>query len=350
VALVVAACGAGAPPAVSLPADVPAVESRPSAPVTLLGDCRVIGSGERRREGDDGAPFEVFGSNEARVPAFVIARPEHAHVVWSHFPARADDGRTRARVDLGGQEHVRYSGYADLYGRTFTITTRMDSVAGHLWARAGAPADVMAATAGGDVYVRVPAPFEAPRTIVVKGNCGALLYDPDVPDTAPNERAADVVNASRSFELFASPTSARPFTTVTLAPEQLVSFQVFERRAGFVRVGADEGYVVIDAWVPASEVVQVSGRGVLRPLRPTPATFRFSGAAHVERDTPLYVGDPPEALRGAVVERNASVLVDARWRTTIEGRAVVAFAFADGLVVAPEGSHLWIAEDAVRGP
>jgi hypothetical protein len=343
----VVACGGARVPEVSLATPAPANSA--VTPATLL-ECTIVGTGERRREGEDADefPFRVFESEEAREPVFVIARPDLAHVTWSHFPERA--GRGRAQVGLGGQMHVRYDGFADLYGRTFTATTRMDSIAGHLWAHGGSPIDVMSATNGGDVFASVQTPFKAPRTIVVQGNCANIVYEPTFPPRASKERNITAMSDGPSFRLFASPASGRALTTIT--PEASVVFDVVERSGEFVRVTGDEGHIGFDAWVLAADTRAFSGGGQLHGVHRTrPPSVRVDGSktARVARDTPLYVsGDEGAvAVRHALVEHGAVVAYDPARGQTADGREVVPFEFVDRFIVAPEGRDLWIARDVV---
>ena len=328
-----------APPESALPS--------PATHATLLADCRIEGTGERAGEGDE-VPFEVFESNDAAAPAFVIAHPEHAHVAW-RFPARADDGRTRARIEIGGQAHVRYAGFANLYGRTFTTKARMDSVTGHLWARAGSPIEMMSDAESGTIFARVATPFAAPKTIVVSGNCADVVYAPDLTSTPPKQRA-DAINRAPTVRLFASPTAATSFATIT-AGDRGIGFEVLERREDFAHVAAQEAHIGIDAWVRASDISEISGRGFFESRASQPPTQRMSGPsrARVKRDTPLFMGDAflLDAIAGAFVEKDAMIVYDASAEGDAKAPNLVAFSFEDFFIVAPEGKRLWIARDAL---
>ena len=154
-ALVLMACGGGTRVSeVSLALPVPAATT--GSPATLL-ECTIVGTGERHREGEEPFPFRIYESENAPQPAFVITYPSIAHVTWSHFPIPTHGGHGRAHAAIAGQG-VRYEGFADLYGRTFTTTTRMDSVDGHLWAHAGSPIDMMSAS-NGEIFGSVRTPF-----------------------------------------------------------------------------------------------------------------------------------------------------------------------------------------------
>jgi hypothetical protein len=337
------ACGGGSRPAeVSLA--LPAPVTSAAQPATLL-ECTIVGTGERPRDGEDPFPFRVYASEDAPMPVFVVAHPEIAHVTWSHFPIPQHAGRGRARAAFGGQSHVRYEGFADLYGRTFTATTRMDSVDGHLWAHAGSPIDMMSASRG-EIFGSVRTPFKAPHDIVVHGNCANVIYEPSVPKRVA-KGSFDVETQSASVRLFAAPSSPRPFTTI--APLDPVPLVIVERKNEFVRVTADEGNIGFDAWVLASDVHEISGDGRLGFRRGVSAGLRAGGGtkALVSRDTQLYVGDEPTALRGAVVERGAIVHFVPREAVTSNGRELIPFLFEDAFIVAPEGERLWIAKDVV---
>lgn len=311
-------------------------ETAPPAVAQTVLACTIVGTGERRRDGEE-YPFRVYDSEDAHLPVLVIERPELVHVTWMHFPER---GHGRSRFSIGGQSHVRFEGFTDTYGRTFTITRRMESVAGHLWAHAGSPADVISANAKGEIFVNVETPFKAPRTIVAQGNCSDLVYQSEFPERAAKERHPNAA-AAKPFRLYASPTVARPFTTIS--PSSLVRFDFIERSGDFVHVTGDEGHVGFDAWVPSSEIGEYDGPG--SPLRGhltgAPAVDALGPRKRVLRDTPLFVGDEPEPLRGAIVEKGALVV------THEESGAMVEFEFSDGLIAAPEGGHLWIAKDVV---
>jgi len=107
-------------------------------------------------------------------------------VTWSHFPARVDEAHGRARIELGGQEHLRFTGYALLKGRTFSTRQRMVAEHGHIWARAGAPVEMLAVE-GGIAVVEVGTPSYLPRSLRVRGACGALAYEPEEPDHPPTK-------------------------------------------------------------------------------------------------------------------------------------------------------------------
>ncbi len=344
-AFVLVACGGGSRAAeVSLALPAPSIAA--TTPATLLG-CTIVGKGERPREDEDPIPFRVYASEDAPVQVFVIGDPEIAHVTWSHFPVPQHGGRGRARVAIGGQARVRYEGFADLYGRTFTATTRMDSVDGHLWSHAGAPVDMMSAS-NGEIFASVRTPFRAPGAIVVHGNCASVIYEPSVPKRVTKPRSFDDESASPSFRLFATPMSARAFTTIT--PRDAVPLVVVERKNEFVHATADEGNIGFDAWVLASDVHAISGGG--RPvgfLRGVSPTTRAGGGikGYVSRDTLLYVGDEPVALRGAVVERGAVVHYVPREAVMAHGRELIPILFEDLFVIPPEGERLWIAKDVV---
>jgi hypothetical protein len=344
-AVVLLACGGPSRvPEVSLALPVPSATS--ATPATLL-ECTIVGKGERWREGEEPFPFRVYESEVAPQPLFVIEHPEIAHVTWSHFPTPQHGGRGRARAALGGQAHVRYEGFADLYGRTFTMTTRMDSVDGHLWAHAGSPIDVVSASSG-EIFASVRTPFKAPRDIVVHGNCANVIYEPTVPGRVPTARTTTMMSDAPSFRLFATPSSGRAFTTIT--PTGSVRLEVVERKDELVRVTADEGNIGFDAWVLASDIRESDGGGRLGGSHRTRLpTIRVDGLkkGFVARDTPLYVGDEPAEVRGAFVEREAVVLYNPSGAMSVGGQSIVPFEFEDRFIVPPEGGRLWIAQDVV---
>ena len=336
-ALALCACSASrAPQTVSL-------EARTAAPANAITKtvlrCTIIGTGERLREGEL-YPFRLYAANDARAPVFVIERPELAHVTWQELPERPS--HDRARISIGGQSHVRYEGFADTYGRTFTLTRRMESVAGHLWAHAGAPAYVLSARSNGDVFVAVETPFKAPHEIIAQGNCSDLAYAPVAPERAAKERRPSAA-AGTPFRVYASENDARPFTTVS--PSSMVALDVVSRGAERVHVTGDEGWVGFDAWVPASDVVAYAPAGSLpHEHRPREPRVEPSGRrSRVLRDAQLFLEGEgaPEPLRGGIVERGALVV------TREEDGPLVAFEFVDDMIAAPEGQHLWIAKDVV---
>ena len=341
------ACGGTArAPEVSLALPAPPVTA--TTPATLQ-DCAIVGTGERRREGEDPFPFSIYEREAAPQPIFVIEHPEMTHVAWSHFPVPKAGGRGRARAAIGGQARVRYEGFADLYGRTFTMTTRMDSVDGHLWAHAGSPVDVMSAS-NGEIFASVRTPFRAPHAIVVHGNCANVIYEPSFPRRVTKPRTNVMVSESLSFRLFASPSSAREFTTIT--PSVPVLFELVERKDEFVHVTADEENIGVDAWVLASDVREISGGGRARGSHVAmPPSVRIGGPnkGRVARDTPLYTSstDAPLAVEGAFIERGAVVVFNPADAVTADGREIVPFEFEDRFIVAPEGGRLWIAKDVI---
>jgi hypothetical protein len=349
--LAVAACAAGAPPpAVSLaPVVAPPVQATAG---TLLEECRIAGTGERPPSSGRRLPMlDVYATRDAKDPVLVLARPAEVHVVWSAFPSMPEHG-ARARSALGGQEHVRFAGFAPLEGTTFSTTNRMVAAHGHLWARAGAPVEMMAAS-GGLATARVHSPFVAPESFVVVGRCDAMAYEPEEPKHGkPRAPVTDeaVFNRNVSIDLYEAP-GGRPFTTITFEMARTVSLGVVERRAGFVRVAYEEDDVGFDAWVPKDETAvdwgggSGSGRGYGYS-----SCGGYSSAEHgvLTRDAPLFVGVEPAALSGAVVEKNAKIRYYPYDGRTVGAKTLVPFDFEDFLVRAPHDARMWVARDAIH--
>jgi hypothetical protein len=339
---------------------VPAVYVAPpprTAPVaeaggTLLGECRIAGSGERAQGSLEDAPeFDVFASHDARQAALVVADTATAHVTWSRFPAIPQKD-ARAHVALGGQRHVRFGGWASLSGRTFSTARRMYAEPGHLWAHAGAPIEMMAAE-GGVAIARVASPFVSPKTFLVRGACKGVVYEPEEPAHAkrPDRDAKEsVLNRYASLDLFAAP-KGRSFTTITFENQRSFVLDVLDRRDGFVRVAGDEGDVGFDAWVRAGQVTDDdSGFGTigLSGYGTSSCGGMFSAyRGTLIRDEKLFVGDKPVELRGAVVEKDADILYRPGEAKTVGGHELVPFEFADRMIRAADGASMWVAKDAV---
>lgn len=348
-AIFVTACSSHQVPVVS----VAVLPATPTTPVdeTLLGECRIVGTGERSHwtENSEPSQFTVFASMQAREPSLVIAAPGAVAVTWSHFPSPADHKR-RAQVGLGGQKHIRFDGWSSLEGRTFTAQRRLFAEPGHLWARVGAPVAMLGAE-GRVAVARVETPFLSPKTLVVKGACDGVSYQPDEPERAsPPERKslASAINKSKSLALFAT-ASGQPFTTLAFDGDYTLSLDVMERKDGFVRVMGEAEDVGFDAWVRADDVDEDSIGGLgLHGF----GTSSCGGVISAERgvvnkDTQLFVGKTPVALVGAVVERDAEI----RWQrydeTTLDGRTFLAFDFEDFTIMSADDQRMWIAKDAV---
>jgi hypothetical protein len=318
---------------------------------TLLDECRIVGTGERSTYSKEQPELDVFGSLEARTAAFVIAAPQRAHVTWSHFPARVD-AHGRARVELGGQEHIRWSGYALLKGRTFSTRQRMVAEHGHIWARAGAPVEMLAVEEGVAI-VEVGTPFVSPKELRVRGACSALAYEPEEPEhPTPKPRQSDevVVSQDVALDLFASPSDPRPFTTITTEDAHGIAMDVMEKQGGFMRVAADIDDVGFDAWVRTSDVTgEDVGTGIGLSGFGTSSRCGGSGIVQegvIRRDTPLFVGVVPAALAAAVVEKNADVYF---WSSDeiMDDKALVSFVFADAMITPSGDARFWVAKDDV---
>ncbi len=349
-------------------ANVPSVDitALPGAPAqtdgTLLDECRIVGTGERVTPGKEQPDFDVFASLAARRAAFIIAGPAQTHVTWSHFPARIDEAHGRARVELGGQEHIRFTGYALLRGRTFSAMQRLyaeglapsERQEGHLWARAGAPVEMLAVE-GGAIVAEVGTPFVSPKELIVRGACSAIVYEPEEskhPVAKARTSDESVLNSGVGLDLFASPEEPRPFTTITTEEAELLVMDVIERRGRFVRVAIDIDDVGFDAWVPSSEVTaDVGARGI--GLSGFGTSSRCGGMGNVQegvirRDTPLFVGPSPALLASAVVEKNADVYLSTSEETTVDDKVVVPFTFTDGMLIPPNDARFWVAKDDVQ--
>jgi hypothetical protein len=313
-------------------------------------DCRVEGSGDRRRyTEEEDVPFDVFTGRRAHEVVLVIAVPSEVHVTWSQLPLLATaDGR--ARVEIGGQQHVRYAGYAGLKGRTFSLKQRFAAEPGHLWARRGAPVEVVAFEHG-VLTARVETPFAQPKTLAVRGSCGGIAYVPTEPEQ-PEEKAVPVqgtAGASGSaVDLHAAP-SGKPFVTLTLDPDSGIGFDIIERAGRFSRVRATVGDVEIDAWVPKTQLDENAALG-LHGFG-TGGSSSCGGAMDrgtITRDTPLFVGAKPRPLDGAVIEKDAEIYLDVSSEETVQGHVYVPFTFTDDLIQAPDASRLWVIKDAIH--
>ena len=84
-------------------------------------DRRIEGNGDRSGASDGENPFELFPTRRSHDAVLVLTEPAETHVAWNEFPgAQSDD---RARVEIGGQLHVRWAAYAALHG-LFLLTRR----------------------------------------------------------------------------------------------------------------------------------------------------------------------------------------------------------------------------------
>lgn len=328
----------------------------PTASVTAApppsGECRIVGTGERRTYGEDAYfDFEVFATRDARAASFLVAAPAAVHVTWSRFP-QAGEREARAGVMFGGQKRIRFEGWASLHGRTFSVAKPMYAEPGHLWARAGAPIEMLGADA--DVAIaRVATPFVAPKTITLRGPCESVVYTPQAPEHGEPTQIVSkgtVVNRGVTLPLFAS-TSSQPFTTITLENKHELMMDVIDRRDAFVRVHAVDGEIELDAWVRALDVDE-SDEGTIG-LGGFGTSSHCGGSASyqrgvVVRDAQLFVGKTPSRLVGAFVEKDAEVrFYTGGEEATVDGHVVMAFDLDDGTFRAPDDSHFWIAKDAV---
>ncbi len=313
-----------------------------------------MGTGERHAYYEsDVAEFEVFATREAREPAFLVEHTSVVNVTWSRFP-QVGERNGRASVGFGGQQHIRFEGWASLGGRTFSAAKKMYAEPGHLWARAGAPIEMLGADA--DVAIaRVETMFVAPKTLTLRGPCDSVVYVPQEPDHEHDQEPAieskgSVVNTTTSLPLYASP-FAQPFVTITVENKKSLMLDVLDRRDGFVRVRGSEGDVGFDAWVRAGDVDE-SDEGTIGMHGFGTSSHCGGGYSYergvVVRDAQLFVGKTPTRLAGAVVEKDAEVRFFSNGEeATVDGHVVMAFDFEDFDIRAPEDAHLWIAKDAV---
>jgi hypothetical protein len=332
---------------------VAALPASPTTPVdeTLLGECRVVGTGERAHWGGDHeyVRFDVFPSRESRDAALVIAQPEAVAVTWSHFPSPSDHKR-RAEVGLGGQKHVRFDGWSTLAGRTFTAEKRLFAEPGHLWARTGSPIEMLGAE-GRVAVARVATPFASPTSLVVRGGCDGVAYSPEEPERTTPERKALTTATTRThtLALFTAP-SGQAFTTLAFEEDFTLGLDVMARKDGFVRVVGEAEDIGLDAWVRAGDIEEdaIGGLGL--------HGFGTSGCGGVtmsvehgvvKRDTALFVGKTPIPIAGAVVEKDAEIRFQRGDETTVGGRTYVAFDFEDFEITAPDEQRMWIAKDLI---
>lgn len=349
VCLVLVACGGAAPAVVTvapLPSATTAIET------VAYGDCRIEGTGDRSRgDGENENTFDVFANRRARAPMFVIADPGQVHVTWSQFPAASQDDR--ARIEIGGQQHIRYAGFAALTGRTFSLTKRFAAEPGHMWARAGAPVE-MIAYENGTAIARASTDLVSPKTIAVRGACAAVAYVPDEPQNTAEEEArietiGNAVARDTTVDLHTSP-SGKPFITIRLQPDDAMAFDVIERTHDFTRVRATTGDIEIDAWVPKAQLDESAARGAhgFGLSGTSSCGGGYSNRGTIARDTPLFVGAKPVPLDGAFVEKDAEVYLDVANEEAFQDRIYVPITFVDRMIEAPTDSHLWVVKDAIQ--
>lgn len=349
-----AACAASPAP---LPgrAAVAEVSLPPAAPAEPVQDdgadeaepqrsrCVVRGTGERIVADRGTRPFEVFASSSAAAPVVVVHQPWAVHVTWSELPVA---GRSRrARVGLGGQKLLRLDGFASLAGRTFQIRRRADVHAGHVWIRGGSAVEILGVE-GGRVRVRAETGFAAPAQLDALAACGDLVYEPaELPRSDEDERPAGeiAVATGPNIDLHAAPGGPRLLTVTPGEQHEGPMLSWLEERSGFVRVSGGEGDVILDGWVPASQVEQPYALG----LGSVSSSTRCGGLrmrkplVTVERDAEAWAGAGADGAAIGVVEAGA------RLELGEERGEHVAFEFEDKEIGAPEGKRLWIRKAAV---
>ncbi len=343
------ACG-GAIPAVVTVAPLPSAPIGVSDAVTF-GDCRIEGTGDRaRNDGEEENAFDVFSTRRGRETMFVIAEPGEVHVAWSQFPAASQDDR--ARIEIGGQNHIRYTGFAALTGRTFSLTKRFAAEPGHMWARAGAPVE-MIAYENGTAIARAFTELVSPKTIAVRGACSAVAYVPNEPEHTPDEDRIETIGSAVArdtmVDLHTGP-SGKPFITIHLQPDDGMAFDVIERTHDFTRVRATTGDIEIDAWVPKAQLDEDAARGA-HGYGLSGSSSCGGGSANrgtIAHDTPLLIGAKPKPLAGAFVEKDAEVYMDVSSEEAFEDHVYVPFTFVDRMIEAPNDSHLWVVKDAIQ--
>jgi hypothetical protein len=286
----------------------------------------------------------VFAHRHTTDAVLVIADPDQVHLVWSELPGT--DGV--ARIDLGGQRHVRYAGYTHLAGRRFSITRRFASEPGHLWARAGAPVELVSFNRG-VLEALVTTPFASPKTLTVRGSCDDVVYEPSDVGLDPSKEVASrdrVAVHGTLLELYAAP-SGSPFVALHIDPDQPIELDVVERTELFLRVNATVGDVDIDAWASQDQLEADNvggggnnGSGAGLAIEPAP-----NAMGTIVRDAPLFVGAKPVPLEGAYVENGARVYLYSE--ETLDGQVYRSFGFMDRLITAPGNSRLWVAKDAI---
>jgi hypothetical protein len=250
-------------------------------------------------------------------------------------------------VSIGGQRHVRYTAYAGLAGRTFSLTKRFVAEPGHLWGREGAPVRVLAFEQG-LVIAEVTTQFASPKKVIVRGRCPDIAYVPTEPEHEVAETPSPIASAAvvgAHFDLHAAPSGA-PFLRVELG-DAAVELDVVGRSGTFSHVRATLGDLDVDAWVPAAQLDEDALVGAGIGLRGFGTGGGRGSSRTVAMDTPLLVGATPKPLDGAVVEEGAEIY-ESGSEHAVGTRIYVAFTFVDGLIAAPQGSNLWVARDAIR--
>ncbi len=323
-----------------LPASVAAVQRAPRS------TCVIVGDGERLSGAEDPPPFDLFTAADARAPALVVEGSSSVAIAWSELP-RYPGSNHRARVALGGQRLVRFTGWASLSGRGFQIRLRAFDRTGHLWATGGSRAEVLGA-AGKEIVLRVATGFAEPSRLEVTTGCANVAYHPfNLPVThdvdAPSTGLV-VENRAARIALADAP-KGPAVASFVLPADTTLRLPVLEARSGWIRIAAEYQGIGFDGWVPGASMDQPMGIG-LGGISTSSHCGGVSSSTNpplrVTADTPLYTGAEPAPLEGAVVESGALVRFDGEQRGHLRS-----FHFETGEIAAPDGQHLWVDEQAV---
>ncbi|MFO0614646.1 MAG: hypothetical protein U0414_18820 [Polyangiaceae bacterium] len=333
-----ASCAATPPPA---PPAVGAALPRPGAPWPSATPTCVLTS----EAGDSCAPgFDVRGGPAGHAIARVERR-DLADVEWLELPVLGAPPIARVRVTADG---AVIEGFASIEDERFELRSILPVVRGHVWVPTGAKVELLGTT-GGALAVRVPTPFEAPKSLELTAECdafGSPRAVTRVPTGPPFARSL-----VRSLDLRSAPDGPVVFSFV---PRADAAFVLFERRGSAAHIAggvppwvADLGdeTLLFDGWVDGAQIHATDTHAEGPDTDDACSVLDVAdvcGGHRVSMPSTLYVGMAPDLEVAGEID--GSVLMDERVGD------FVSVSTPNRAIQPPKGARFWVRAVAVDDP
>lgn len=306
-------------------------------------DCRISGDGNL----DWQHSFALYRGPADPEPVAIVHHPDRVAVAWTEFPPPSADEKTRrsrrARVELGDQDLLRFTGWAALDQIAFQLRSRVDINPGHLWLRAGAPVEILG-WQHGELHIAAHYLADARGPTRTRTRCDDLVYTnntaPTTPDDRPSSLGARLYPTVDDLPLAAAPDGC---TVTQLHTRFGIDLHEIERRGDWVHVAGGE-HVAFDGWVRAAHVQRTPVKFDRDFITNPDDHDSCAIAANVDHDAPVRVGTAPRGSAIGQAEVRAAILLRGApgGVTADDGAAWVAFEFSSRAIVAPERQSFWI--------
>ena len=304
--------------------------------------CVISGDGEPHFDpGEPDRPFDVFDATTGKRPIAKVRFPTAVAASWSGFVK--GQKLARVKLDSGGLE---LSGWAEYGARRFSLLNAVELIGPHVVALEGSLVHITAFS-GRLASIAIETPFNEPRALEMTIDCSQLVYAyVDTPPASEGEEKPQFVELiGERLVLYDAPggNSLLEVRGPASPPDYPT---LIATRDGYARIKDLWGTLLIDAWLPETQVKRAAsiqaGPGGRAPAVGHSNRIAIR-VATVLRKTSISVGQRPGGAVGSLEQATVVRVL------TAQGGAV-GVRLEDIYVEPPEGQYFWIERSALSAP